>query len=283
MSDEKNDDLLALGDLDWDSALDEWEKNTFVPEVARDAETNQVAGPIDGAEPKPRSEGTPAPAAATVVTKGGVGQIGGDGTVIAPVPSELRRSEAPKRGVLPRPSAPPRAGSGGLSQLFNRPSEAPPAHEAPAPEPPPFAPPPPPDDDDEDATLARNIGVPYDFAFEVATTDSFKNAIRLAPTDVLPNNDYVVKRLLTDLPSDQDIFYRVTFADLTNAKAVSEPVVGHFRTAPASRRDVRFAWSGDTAGPSLLLRAIQASTASRGNSSLPVTRLTGISFAATMA
>ncbi|MCA9584035.1 MAG: hypothetical protein KC657_01615 [Myxococcales bacterium] len=160
MSDEKNDDLLALGDLDWDSALDEWEKNTFVPEVARDAETNQVAGPIDGAEPKPRSEGTPAPAAATVVTKGGVGQIGGDGTVIAPVPSELRRSEAPKRGVLPRPSAPPRAGSGGLSQLFNRPSEAPPAHEAPAPEPPPFAPPPPPDDDDEDATLARNISLP---------------------------------------------------------------------------------------------------------------------------
>lgn len=83
---------------------------------------------------------------------------------------------------------------------------------------------------------------------EVATTESFKNATRLAPLDVLPDGDFAMKRLLADLPSDQDIFYRVSFADLTGGHAMSEPVTGRFRTAPSSRRNVRFAWSGDTCG-----------------------------------
>lgn len=83
---------------------------------------------------------------------------------------------------------------------------------------------------------------------EVATTDSFKNATRLAPLNVLPEGDFAMKRLLTDLPSDQDIFYRVSFADLTGGHVLSEPVMGRFRTAPASRRNVRFVWSGDTGG-----------------------------------
>lgn len=84
--------------------------------------------------------------------------------------------------------------------------------------------------------------------FEVATTESFANAERLAPLDALPDSDHAVKRLLTDLASDQDIFYRMTLADLNDVNAVSEPIVGRFRTAPTSRRSVRFAWSGDTAG-----------------------------------
>ncbi|WP_425404006.1 alkaline phosphatase D family protein [Hwanghaeella sp.] len=83
---------------------------------------------------------------------------------------------------------------------------------------------------------------------EVATTDSFKNSTRLAPLNVLPESDFAMKRLLTDLPSDQDIFYRVSFSDLTGGHARSEPVTGHFRTAPASRRNIRFVWSGDTCG-----------------------------------
>ncbi len=83
---------------------------------------------------------------------------------------------------------------------------------------------------------------------EVSTTASFANAVRLAPINALEPRDFTVKRLLTGLPSDQDIFYRITFEDLTSDRATSAPVVGHFRTAPASRRAVRFAWSGDTAG-----------------------------------
>ncbi len=84
--------------------------------------------------------------------------------------------------------------------------------------------------------------------FEVSTTESFANAERLAPLDALPDSDLAVKRLLTDLTADQDIFYRMTLADLNDVNAVSEPIVGRFRTAPASKRSVRFAWSGDTAG-----------------------------------
>ena len=83
---------------------------------------------------------------------------------------------------------------------------------------------------------------------EVATTESFADARRLPALDALPETDYAVKLLVDGLPSDQDIFYRVAFADLDDMKAVSEPLVGRFRTAPASRRTVRFAWSGDTAG-----------------------------------
>lgn len=89
---------------------------------------------------------------------------------------------------------------------------------------------------------------PSEISFEVSTTESFKNAIKLPPMDALPSSDFAVKRLLTGLPSDQDIFYRMTATDLSDIKAVSEPVIGQFKTAPASRRNVRFAWSGDTAG-----------------------------------
>jgi hypothetical protein len=66
--------------------------------------------------------------------------------------------------------------------------------------------------------------------------------------NALPEWDFRGKRLLENLPSGQDIFYRVTFVDLNDANGVSEPVVGHFRTAPAGRRNVRLVWSGDTAG-----------------------------------
>jgi len=84
--------------------------------------------------------------------------------------------------------------------------------------------------------------------FEVATTESFANATRLPPLFAVPESDFAVKRLLTDLASDQDIFYRMTLADLSDLNATSEPIVGRFKTAPSSKRNIRFAWSGDTAG-----------------------------------
>jgi alkaline phosphatase D len=84
--------------------------------------------------------------------------------------------------------------------------------------------------------------------FEVSTTESFSGATKLAPLDATPESDFAVKRLLTDLASDQDIFYRMTAVDLSDVNAVSEPIVGRFKTAPASKRSVRFTWSGDTAG-----------------------------------
>ena len=83
---------------------------------------------------------------------------------------------------------------------------------------------------------------------EAATTESFQNARQLAPLTAMPSHDYAVKRMVEDLPADQEVFYRFTAVDLADVNGVSEPISGHFRTAPASRRSVRFAWSGDTAG-----------------------------------
>lgn len=84
--------------------------------------------------------------------------------------------------------------------------------------------------------------------FEISTVESFNDSIKLPPMHALPESDFAVKRLLADLPADQQIFYRVALADLADINVMSEPMVGHFRTAPASRRSVSFAWSGDTAG-----------------------------------
>lgn len=89
---------------------------------------------------------------------------------------------------------------------------------------------------------------PARVTMEVSTTESFENVRRLASLDAIPTSDMTVKRLVDGLPSDQDIFYRFTAADLNDINAVSEPLVGRFRTAPSARRDVRFVWSGDTAG-----------------------------------
>ncbi len=89
---------------------------------------------------------------------------------------------------------------------------------------------------------------PAKVMMEVSTTEDFANARRLPPMDALPQSDFAVKRLVDGLPSDQDIFYRFTAQDLSDVNAISDPVTGHFRTAPTSRRDVRFVWSGDTAG-----------------------------------
>src|SRR5712672_2169963 len=81
---------------------------------------------------------------------------------------------------------------------------------------------------------------PSQMLVEVATTESFNNARVLPPIAALPESDFTAKMLLENLPSGQDIFYRVRFRDLSHTDVSSEPVVGRFRTAPADRRDVSF-------------------------------------------
>ncbi|MBR0755231.1 alkaline phosphatase D family protein [Bradyrhizobium jicamae] len=83
---------------------------------------------------------------------------------------------------------------------------------------------------------------------EVATTESFKDVRALPPIAALPESDFTAKMLLENLPSGQDIFYRVRFRDLSHTDIAGEPVVGRFRTAPSDRRDVSFVWGGDVAG-----------------------------------
>jgi alkaline phosphatase D len=82
---------------------------------------------------------------------------------------------------------------------------------------------------------------------EIATSDSFKTIRSAAFADALPGTDFTAKALIEGLPPGQDIFYRVRFQDLS-FPVLSEPQIGHFRTAPSERRGVSFVWSGDTAG-----------------------------------
>lgn len=89
---------------------------------------------------------------------------------------------------------------------------------------------------------------PSQMLVEVATTESFQDARALPSIAALPETDFTAKLLVENLPSDQDIFYRVKFRDLSHSSVESEPVTGRFRTAPAGRRDISFVWGGDVAG-----------------------------------
>src|SRR5450432_2406568 len=64
---------------------------------------------------------------------------------------------------------------------------------------------------------------PSHMLVEVATTESFSNARALPPIAALPESDFTAKMLLENLPSGQDIFYRVRFRDLAHTDVSSEP------------------------------------------------------------
>src|SRR5581483_7687256 len=83
---------------------------------------------------------------------------------------------------------------------------------------------------------------------EVATTDSFRDIHSAVFVDALPETDFTAKALIENLPSGQDIFYRIRFQDHAFPDAVSVPQIGRFRTAPTERRSLSFVWSGDTVG-----------------------------------
>jgi len=81
-----------------------------------------------------------------------------------------------------------------------------------------------------------------------STTPSFARATRVVGPHALEPSHYTAKVDLEDLPPDQHIFLRVAFENLDSSRGLSAPVLGQFRTPPRRRRDVRFVFSGDTAG-----------------------------------
>ena len=87
---------------------------------------------------------------------------------------------------------------------------------------------------------------------EWATTSGFTNATRVRGPHMLDDTDFTGRIDLAGLPAGQEIFYRVILQDLHNERVLSEAMPGHFRL-PATAlsetpRDIRFTWSGDTAG-----------------------------------
>src|SRR5262245_7983148 len=81
-----------------------------------------------------------------------------------------------------------------------------------------------------------------------STSETLQSARRLIGPAALASSDYTARVDLTDLPRGQHIFYRVSFQDLANPKVWSEPALGRFRTPPAARSPITFAFSGDEAG-----------------------------------
>lgn len=83
---------------------------------------------------------------------------------------------------------------------------------------------------------------------EWSLDETFKRSKKIRGPHALDVSDFTSRVDLTQLPADSDVFVRVSYQDLDSGRATSEPLVGQFRTPPSQRRDIRFVWSGDTAG-----------------------------------
>ena len=85
-----------------------------------------------------------------------------------------------------------------------------------------------------------------------STTSNFAKATRVRGPHMLEDSDFTGRVDLTGLPAGQEIFYRVVLQDLHNERVLSEAMSGHLRlpggVGRQPARDVRFTWSGDTAG-----------------------------------
>ena len=89
--------------------------------------------------------------------------------------------------------------------------------------------------------------------------DQFQDARRIIGPHALETTDFTARQGLEGLEAGRDVFVRVSFQSLNSARAIGEPVTGHFVVPPDAlvgeghmlghaRSDLRFLWSGDTAG-----------------------------------
>jgi alkaline phosphatase D len=83
---------------------------------------------------------------------------------------------------------------------------------------------------------------------EYADDYTFRNTKQIVGSVALAASDYTARLTLTGLPTGQSVFYRVRFQDLDDAKLISTPTNGSFRTVPQKGKDITFVWGGDTAG-----------------------------------
>ncbi|MGB3623080.1 MAG: alkaline phosphatase D family protein [Ketobacter sp.] len=100
----------------------------------------------------------------------------------------------------------------------------------------------------EGAMIWSRSDRPSRMVVEYDINPEFSSPVKIRGPYALETTDFTARLDLTRLPCDREIFVRVAFQDLTNDRVLSEPVVGRFITAPRHRRDIRFLWSGDTAG-----------------------------------
>ncbi len=90
--------------------------------------------------------------------------------------------------------------------------------------------------------------MPARMIVEVATKADFSDARTITGPAAMETTDFTAKVDVAGLPPGSKIHYRVTFVSLEDVNARSAPVEGTFHTAPTEAKDIRFVWSGDTAG-----------------------------------
>jgi alkaline phosphatase D len=83
---------------------------------------------------------------------------------------------------------------------------------------------------------------------EWSTSESFASSRRVRGPAALADTDFTAQVDLRGLPAGQTIVYRVSFEDLRDAKGVSVPLTGRFKTPSRDPADVVLAWSADTCG-----------------------------------
>ncbi len=94
---------------------------------------------------------------------------------------------------------------------------------------------------------------------EWSCDEQFQEVRRVVGPHALDTTDFTARQALEGLEPGSEVFVRVTFQSLNNDRATSEPVIGRFVVPPdgwddegrgsrQGRRDLRFQWSGDTAG-----------------------------------
>lgn len=88
---------------------------------------------------------------------------------------------------------------------------------------------------------------PAKMVVEWDTRSGFTQPRRVVSAAVDARSDFTARVDLTGLPAGQAIFYRAWFEDASTGVA-SEPWMGHLRSVPLHKRDIRFVWSGDTVG-----------------------------------
>ncbi|MGM0701552.1 MAG: alkaline phosphatase D family protein [Pseudomonadota bacterium] len=98
------------------------------------------------------------------------------------------------------------------------------------------------------AMLWSRVDRPARMLVELADNPEFRGARQLLGPETLPTSGLTAKLDATGLSGMDEVHYRIRFAALGDHRAVSEPVTGRLRLPPQTPRNVRFIWSGDTAG-----------------------------------
>ncbi|EHR69822.1 phosphodiesterase/alkaline phosphatase D [Burkholderiales bacterium JOSHI_001] len=92
---------------------------------------------------------------------------------------------------------------------------------------------------------------------EWSLDEQMRNAQRIVGPFALEASDFTARQDLAGLPAGREVFVRVSFAGLDNARSLSAPLLGRFTTPQTAREghhgrhgrtDLRFQWGGDTAG-----------------------------------